>query len=349
MKTDIAGSTPQFRALLASDLQVALSAHRTMVAHLAAEEGGRIFKAAGDGYWLEFPSVTGAARSAIAMHEALALTPLNRGRDRLSMRIVIGLGDIATQDGDFIGEVLALISRIEAITPPNEIYLTTAACLALTQSEIQTAIVDSFTLNGFAGQIPVYRVAQRHRTHVVSDAWILISDIRGFGRFIEVEATSRIERALDTLDVLVGGATREFAGTVRSSLGDSYCLTFPDAARTMSAAERLGRDWAAASREQEFNLSINLCLHRGTLCTFRSFLYGAGFMGAVDALGISVRRLGGDEGNIFVTSAMQESLYGSQWHGRLELLFSELGMGRFPELKVFRLKSEQQPSGNVGI
>ena len=52
MKTDIAGSTPQFRALLASDLQAALSAHRTMVAHLAADEGGRIFKAAGDGYWL---------------------------------------------------------------------------------------------------------------------------------------------------------------------------------------------------------------------------------------------------------------------------------------------------------
>ena len=35
------------------------------------------------------------------------------------MRIVIGLGDTATQDGDFIGEVLALIARIEAITPPE--------------------------------------------------------------------------------------------------------------------------------------------------------------------------------------------------------------------------------------
>ena len=113
MKTDIAGSTRQFRALLASDLQAALSAHRTMVAHLAAEEGGRIFKAAGDGYWLEFPSVTGAAKSAIAMHEALGLTSSNKGRDRLSMRIVIGLGDTAAQDGDFIGEVLALIARIE--------------------------------------------------------------------------------------------------------------------------------------------------------------------------------------------------------------------------------------------
>ena len=52
-------------------------------------------------------------------------------------------------------------------------------------------------------------------------------------------------------------------------------------------------------------------------------------------------RLGGHEGNIFVTSAMQESLYGSPWHGRLELLFSDLRLARFPELMVFRLKSEQ--------
>ena len=341
MKTDIAGSTPQFRALLASDLQAALSAHRTMVAHLAAEEGGRIFKAAGDGYWLEFPSVTGAAKSAIAMHEALGLTPSNKGRDRLSMRIVVGLGDTATQDGDFIGEVLALIARIEAITPPNEIYLTTAACLALTQSEIQTAMVDRFTFNGFAEQIPVYRVAQRHRTRVLGDAWILLSDIRGFAQFTEVEATSRVERLLDTLDFLVGVVTREFAGTVRSSVGDEYLLTFPDASRAMSAAERLAQEWTAASREQGFNVAINLCLHRGPLYAFRSFLYGAGAVGAHDVFGTSIRRLGGNEGNIFVTSAMQESLYGSPWHGRLELLFSDLRLARFPELKVFRLKSEQ--------
>jgi hypothetical protein len=108
----------------------------------------------------------------------------------------------------------------------------------------------------------------------------------------------------------------------------------------MSAAERLGRDWAAASREQKFDLSINLCLHRGELCAFRSFLYGAGIVVAHQALGASVRRLGGNEGNTFVTNAMQESLHGSPWHGRLELLFSDLPVAGSPELKVFRVRSE---------
>jgi class 3 adenylate cyclase len=341
MKTDIVGSTPQFRALLASDLQAALSAHRTMVAHQANAEGGRIFKAAGDGYWLEFPSVTCAARSAIAMLDAIELTQPRKGRDRLSMRIVIGLGDTATQDGDFVGEVLALITRIEGITPANEIYLTAAACLALTQSEIRTAIVDSFTFNGFAEAIPVYRVAQRHRTHVLEDACLLVSDVRGFYAFSEVEPSSRIERVLDTLDLLIGEATRDFTGIVRSSSYDEHCLTFPDPSRAMSAAEGLSRNWAAASREQGFNLSINVCLHRGTINVFRSFLYGAGIAGAYGALGTSVRRLGGNEGNIFVTSVMREGLKGGPWYERLELLFPDVGMDRFPELKVFRLKSEQ--------
>ena len=85
---------------------------------------GHIIKAAGDGYWLEFPSVTAAAKAAIEMQEALRLTQLNRGDDRIAIRIVIALGDIAVQDGDFIGDAFALATRVEAVTPPDEIYLT---------------------------------------------------------------------------------------------------------------------------------------------------------------------------------------------------------------------------------
>ena len=80
------------------------------------------------------------------------------------------LGDTATQDGDLVGDVLALVARIETIAPPDEIYLTTAACLALTQSEIRTGIVDSFSLKGFSEPIQVYRVEQRHRTHIFTNS-----------------------------------------------------------------------------------------------------------------------------------------------------------------------------------
>lgn len=94
MKTDIAGSTARFRALLAADHQSLLSEHRAVLARHAGDHGGHIIKSAGDGYWLEYPSATAAAKSAIAMLEALRLGQSNKGDDRLSMRVVIGLGDV---------------------------------------------------------------------------------------------------------------------------------------------------------------------------------------------------------------------------------------------------------------
>jgi class 3 adenylate cyclase len=53
------GSTSRFRQLLASDLKALLSEHRTFLAQHAEEHGGRIIKAAGDGYWLEFAYAPG--------------------------------------------------------------------------------------------------------------------------------------------------------------------------------------------------------------------------------------------------------------------------------------------------
>ena len=62
MKTDISGSTARFRELLAADLQQLLGEHRSFLAGHADRHGGRILKPAGDGFWLEFSSVTAAAR-----------------------------------------------------------------------------------------------------------------------------------------------------------------------------------------------------------------------------------------------------------------------------------------------
>ena len=91
----------------------------------------------------------------MAMQEALRREQPIRGDDRLAMRIVIGLGDVGELDGDFIGEVLALIVRIETITPADEIYLTPTARFALVPAEVQTSRVDAFALRRRSGMPPV--------------------------------------------------------------------------------------------------------------------------------------------------------------------------------------------------
>jgi class 3 adenylate cyclase len=335
MKTDIAESTPSFRALLAADLQALQIEHHAFVVRHAADLGGRILKPTGDGFWLEFPSVTAAARSAIAMQEELSLA--RPSIDRLSIRIVIGLGDIAEQDSDVTGEVMALITRIEDVTPAEEIYITAAARLVLVPAEVQTALVENFHLKGFDEPIPIYRVDQRHRTRVIPNAYILVSDLRGFTHLIETKPVSAIERVLNTLDALISGIRREFGGVVRLSVGDSYCLTFAEASQLMAAAERLSANWKAASPEATSNCAINIALHRGRICAFRSFLYGDGIRIAHRIEQDSVQVLADGDGGVFVSGAVRDDLVATPWQSRLHPVAVKLRDARYSAMEICRL------------
>src|SRR5215510_16509553 len=122
MKTDIRGSTVRFRALPEADLDALLTEHRTFVARLAAAHDGHIVKPEGDGFWVVFPSVTAAALAAMTMQEELRLSN-SKGHDRVAMRIIITLGDVLHQEGALVGDAVVLATRIEAITPLDEIYL----------------------------------------------------------------------------------------------------------------------------------------------------------------------------------------------------------------------------------
>jgi class 3 adenylate cyclase len=180
MKTDISDSTPRFRALSEADLAALLAAHREFVSGVVAAEEGRIIKAAGDGFWIAFPSVTAAGLAAMTMQEVLRRAQSNKGDNRLAMRIVITLGDVLYEEGDFFGDVIALADRIEAITPADEIYMSAAAKLAINQAEVQTTLVDAFALKGFTEPVPVYRIEQTHRMQEIADQYIVYTDLRGF-------------------------------------------------------------------------------------------------------------------------------------------------------------------------
>ncbi len=338
MKTDISGSTSRFRELLAADLQVLLSEHRDFLARHAAEHDGSIIKGAGDGYWLEFPSVTSAAKAAIAMQEALRLSQLNRGDDRLAIRIVIALGDIAVLDDDFVGDAFALAARVEAVTPADEIYLTPAARLAITSAEIQTAFVENFTFKGFAERMPIYRIEQRHRTRVIADTYIMFSDLEGFGTMLDAgPASATVERILDALDAVTRGIAQEFGGTVRFNLGDSYCMTFADATQAIVGAERLTRNWEAIRQREQFGCTISIGLHRGTLYTFRSFLYGRDVWIASRLQAASAKLLASDEYGIFVTGAVRDALLGNPVYDQFQPIQLESPPAALSGLDVYRL------------
>jgi len=153
--------------------------------------------------------VTAAALAALAMQEELRFAQPNKGDDRLVMRVVITLGDVLHEEGALVGETVALTARIEAITPPDAIYLSAAAWLVVNQAEIRTAFVDAFTFKGFPEAVPVYRLEQTHRVRVIADQYIVVTDLHGFSTVLETAPLGGIEKSLDWLLELVDRVCRE--------------------------------------------------------------------------------------------------------------------------------------------
>src|SRR5919198_5760952 len=204
MKTDIKSSTVRFRALPGAGLDALLTEHRAFVARLAAAHDGRIVKPEGDGFWVVFPSVTEGALAAMRMQEELPLAQPNLGDDRLAMRIVLTLGDVLHQEGALVGDAVVLAARIEEITPPDAIYLSAAAQFAVNPAEVRTALVDAFPFKGFPTPVPVYRIEQMHRTRVIAEQYIVVTDLHGFATVTETAPITVVETVLDALLALVG-------------------------------------------------------------------------------------------------------------------------------------------------
>jgi class 3 adenylate cyclase len=351
LKTDISGSTPRFRNLPQADLVALLTDHREFVCRLAEGKEGRIVKAQGDGFWITFPSVTAAALAAMSMQEGLQRTQLNKGEDRLAMRIVITLGDVLHEDGDLFGDAVALAARVEAVTPPDEIYISAAARLSVNQAEVRTALVDAFALKGFPEPVPIYRVEQTHRTQVIAGQYILWTDLRGFGRFAATARITGVEKVLDRLLELVGQVCQEYGGINRFSEGDTHCLTFSEADRAMAAVERLAQDWNLFDRREQLNCAMVAALHKGTLYLYRSYALSADLNIAARIVDIN-RSQSGTASATFVTGKVRRELTGTPWIARLQRV--EMSLGDRPQLAgidVFRLEPREdrpaaQPTKN---
>ena len=337
MKTDISGSTVRFRALPESDLHALLSEHRQLLTDQAAAHGGHIVKPEGDGFWLVFPSVTEAARAAMTMQEELRLAQPNRFGDRLTIRIVIALGDVLHEEGALVGDAVVLSARIESITPPDEIYLSAAAWLAVNRAEIRTALVDTFTLKGFPDPVAVYRVEQTHRTRVIADQYTVFADLRAFTTFADTVNMTTVEKVLDTLSELIALISQECGGTVRFNVGDTHCVTFEDAGSAMTAAERLHERWSAFQRREPIACPMILAVHRGMLYAFRSYFYGQALVVAARVLSAGADLLSPGEGSVFVTEEVRLDVAGTPWEKRLQPVDTPTVASRVGKIGTYRL------------
>ncbi len=337
LKTDISGSTARFRALGEADLHALFVGHREFLVRHAAAHGGEIVKPEGDGFWLVFPSVTAAALAAMGMQEELRLSQANKADDRLSMRVVIALGDVLHEDGALVGDTIVLTARIETLTPADEIYLSASAWLAVNQAQIRTAPVGAFALKGFSDAVPVYRIVQTHRTRVIADQYIVFTDLRGFSKLLDLPSLLTVETVLDELFELINQVVRKLDGSIRFSAGDAYCLTFGDADAAVAGAEQIGAAWEKFVRAERLPCPVNIAIHQGVVYAFRSYLFGPGLEVASGAERASTRALQPGEGGIFITGQARKGLTGPGWEARLRRVEVASDDRRLANIEIYRL------------
>jgi adenylate cyclase len=112
------GTLAALRALRAEHTDPTIAAHN-----------GRVFKRTGDGFLVEFRSVTEAARCAVGLQEKMPERNAGLPSDRrIEFRIGVHLGDIIEEaDGDLMGDGVNIAARLEGICEPNCVCLSGAA------------------------------------------------------------------------------------------------------------------------------------------------------------------------------------------------------------------------------
>lgn len=275
MKTDICGFTTRVKNLSEFDLSSLLNQHKIFISDIAAKNEGSIVKGEGDSFWIIFPSVTTASLAAVEMQQELRAMQPGKGDDeRLAIRIAIALGDVLHQDRDIFGDTVNLTARIESVTPPDEIYLSQAAWLALNKAEVRTAFVNEFSLKGMSEPEKLYKIDQKHKTRIIKNQAIVFTNIRNFPGYQEDKSIEEIELFLNYLDQIQREVCESYGGTIRLIIGDAYFLTFPESYLALAAVEKLCNKWTAFIQSHQINCGIAVGIHKGDLNIFRSCIYG---------------------------------------------------------------------------
>jgi adenylate cyclase len=142
--SDEAGTLAQLQALRTDIIEPQIAKH-----------AGRLFKAVGDGFLIEFVSAVQAVSCAKAMQEANAL-------GRLPLRIGIHVGDVVVQGDDLMGDGVNVAARIEGIAEPGGIALSRQAYDQV-RDKVDPAFVDK-------GEIELKNIARPVQVFVIGGA-----------------------------------------------------------------------------------------------------------------------------------------------------------------------------------
>ena len=125
LAADVVGYSKVMGEDQAGTLAALRSLRRELFDPSVESNGGRLVKSMGDGYIVEFPSISDAVASAIEVQEGL------RDHSIISLRIGIHTGEIVIEDEDLFGDGVNVAARLEALAEPGQVLISDNAYQSL--------------------------------------------------------------------------------------------------------------------------------------------------------------------------------------------------------------------------
>lgn len=151
----LAADVVSYSALMAHDQPGTLAALRQLrneqFGPAVSRFRGNLIKSMGDGWLVEFPSVSDAVNCALDVQRGLL------GYDLIRLRIGIHIGEVAFEDEDIFGDGVNIAARLEALASPGEVLISDTAHRSLdVKSAGQFAGGDVRALKNIARPIGVW-------------------------------------------------------------------------------------------------------------------------------------------------------------------------------------------------
>lgn len=166
--TDIVGYTETTAQQSRMDNERLMTTHNRILLPLVKAYGGRLIKSIGDALLMVFRSPTDAMLCAMAMQDALFQYNRNKDEDQqIHIRVAASLGEVRVTRDDIFGEPVNTTSRIEGVTPEDEIYFSEAIYMAMNKAEVPSQEVGWKDLKGISEPIRLFTIPRFSTPHLI--------------------------------------------------------------------------------------------------------------------------------------------------------------------------------------
>ena len=275
MKTDIIGFSHIVDSISDIELSNLLEDYKEFIIRIIYKHDGAIIKGEGDAFLISYSSVTSATKSAIEIQTKLRKIKDDKGKKiQISLRIMITVGDVLHKNNDVYGESVNAISRIEEITPPDEIYLSEPAYLTLRKNNINVDLVGNFDFKGFIHSQKVYKIILGRKIQIIPNQYIVFTDLEAFGKVND--NLELFENNIDKSDIIIQQTIKKFNGIIRNIMADAYLLTFNNINDVLNAISFIIIEWKKICENNNL-CKMRIGCHMGEIMSYRTCLSGAAF------------------------------------------------------------------------